>query len=280
MNCTEFKEQVALLALGALDASASAACHEHLAEEQHEGCVEALDEAMHAVDSLSEGVHSAAPSHVWDRINASLVAAPSAGAAVSKVASQVWRTRFTYAAAAAVLLAIGTVVAIAAWRDTQSQLSTIASSAKATEQTLASKVQQLENCSRVVDEAEAAAALQREAVALLQLPGTTLFPLKPEKGERATANVIIHTGVKRAYVLAEGLKATPQGDYEMWVAKGTRVVAAGVMKVGADGKAVFKVDYAKLLGDLGAPDAMMITLERPGGSETVGGPTVMFGKAG
>jgi hypothetical protein len=268
MDCAEFKEQVALFALGALDDATRAACHQHLQQAAHDGCVEALNDAMVATDSLSEAVQPPAPLHVWSAIDARLGA------------SDPWRRRFAFAAAAAVLFAVVAGSAGALLRNERAQVTGLLADKAASERTLATKAQQLETCARAVDDANAAAAMQRDAVALLQLPGTTLFPLKSEKGERATANVIIHTGLKRAYVVANGLKAAPQGDYEMWVAKGKRVVAAGLMKVGADGNAVLRVDYAALLGDIGAPDAMMVTLEPAGGSETVRGPTIMFGVAG
>lgn len=268
MDCATFKEMAALLALGALEEKERQACEAHLAEARHDGCVEALAEAMASVSSLDEEVPSPAP-HVWANIAGRI--APSAARLRGVRRRAQWTTALAVACAAALVLALLGRARVAG------ELAVARDHEAARARTMTSTTAERDACRQEVLQLQAAEKLRNEAVALLELPGTQLFPLAPEKGQRAASNVIMHTGLKRAYVIAEGLRVVPDRDYELWVAKGKRVVPAGLVAVGRDGRALVRVDYAALLGDVGAPDAMMITLEPRGGGPTVRGPTVLFG---
>jgi len=95
-------------------------------------------------------------------------------------------------------------------------------------------------------------------------------PLAPA----AAATVMFVPGTSRAYVVAEGLPATPSGHgYQLWYAD-----AAGVhplQTVPFDGNGAF---VAPLGVDLSAAGAVMITLEDAGGATGDPGPQVVFGQ--
>ena len=95
-------------------------------------------------------------------------------------------------------------------------------------------------------------------------------PLAPA----AAATVMFVPGTSRAYLVAEGLPATPSGQgYQLWYAD-----AAGVhplQTVPFDGNGAF---VAPLGVDLSAAGAVMITLEDAGGATGDPGPQVVFGQ--
>ncbi len=260
MDCATFKEMAALFALDALDATERAACEAHLRAAQHDGCIEALSNAMAAVSSLDE-TPPAPPPRVWASIEERI--GPSARR-LARARRRVWlASGLAVACAAALVLVVISRQQLAGTIDKR-------------DQSLAATTRQRDACLIRVEQIEAEKRFRDEAVALLQLRGTQLFPLAAEKGQKAEANAIMHTGLKRAFVVAEGLPSLPDRDYEMWVAKGKKVVSAGLVSVDSGGRALVRIDYATLTGD-GAPDAMMITLEPRGGSTGTPGPTVLFG---
>lgn len=267
MTCASFKEQVALLALGALDDAEHAACAEHLTLPiAHDGCREALLAALAGVDSLDD---DAPPprAEVWSAIAERIAPARSLGRArrLNRVG---W--------GAALVCAAAVVVMLLGRRDRDEvALASLRGRLATGEQTTAAAIHDRDACRVRVGELEAQDRLRAEAVGLLELPGTQLFPLAPAKGRAASANAILHTGVKRAYVIADGLTPAHDGDYEMWIARGNRVLPAGTFAVDAHGRAVVAIDYAQLLD--GAPDTVMITLEPRGGSSVVRGPTILLG---
>jgi hypothetical protein len=273
MDCAAFKEHAGLFALGSLGHEEHAPCSEHLAAlETHDGCIEALREAMAGVSALDE-VPPPPPAHVWQALEARL---PRDGPRLRVVQRRSW-------AALSVALAAGVAALFLESRvqHLEAQLEEARRTSAVEEQAILAATAARDHCREEVLRLGTSAQLESGAVALLELPGTQLFPLKTSKEQatgRAAANAILHTGIKRAYVVAEGLSAVPDHDYEMWVAKGSRVVAAGVMTVDNQGRALMRVDYASLLGDTGAPDAMMITLEPHAGDLQKPGPTVLFGK--
>jgi anti-sigma-K factor RskA len=81
VTCAEFKENVAALALGALEPDEQAACEAHLAEtERHEGCLAELRRATEAAALLAASAAPIKPGeHVWNAIAAEVAAgAPQA----------------------------------------------------------------------------------------------------------------------------------------------------------------------------------------------------------
>lgn len=271
MDCATFKDLAALFALGALEPAERAACEAHLASTPHHpDCFEALSSAMAGVASLDEeGVSEEPAPHVWAAIERQIT--PGAQR-LRRVRRRTW-----VATGAALACAAALVLVLVGRRQAEHDLSAARRQLTDRDLTATAAVRERDACLVRVQRVEDAERLRHEAVALLELSGTRLFPLAPEKGRKATANAIMHTGVKRAYVVADGLQPVPDRDYEMWIAKGKRVVPAGLVNVDAHGRAVVRIDYAALLGDIGAPDAMMITLEPRGGGPVVRGPTVLLG---
>lgn len=277
MTCNEFKDLVALFALGGLDPAERAACEAHVqSSDPHDGCLEALGEAMTSVSSLDENVPPP-PAHVWAKIEHQVGPSARQHRRARRVA--VATMGFAVAAVAAIVL-----VQLRGERRSAPLVAEVEALHVATrhaDEVTASITRDRDACRAQLlrDEADRVDPLRAEAADLLQLPGTTLFPLGRDKAvaSGANANAIIHTGVKRAYVVADGLTPGVDGDYQMWIAKRAHVVPAGLVHVDPRGRAVVRIDYASLLGDVGAPDAVMITLEPRGGSSTVRGPTILIG---
>jgi anti-sigma-K factor RskA len=269
MDCATFKDLVALYALGGLERDERIACETHLKTATHEGCREALSRATATVASMDDATGEAPPPRVWEAIERQI--APEVNRRRS-VHRRVW-----WAAGTALACAAALVLALIRLSQLEATLGDSRNALANRDQVFTSMVGERDACLDKLQRLEGTERLRAEAVDLLQLGGTTLFPLAAKNGRNATANAIMHTGVKRAYVVAEGLPSVPDRDYEMWIAKGKRVVPAGLIKVDARGRAVVRIDYATLLGEVGAPDAMMITLEPRGGSAVVQGPTILLG---
>jgi anti-sigma-K factor RskA len=276
MDCAAFKETAALFALGGLDASERAACEEHLKQPAHDGCVEALAEAMAAVASIEREAEAPAP-RVWSGIASRIAPAAERLRRARRRASVAIAVALACAAALVILFLRGSALQhqVEEARARNVEREQVATSAVRDRDLCLTRVQRLElRSGRTIEDEE---KMRREAVSLLELPGTQLFPLAAEKGQKATANAIMHTGLKRAYVVADGLAPVRNHDYQMWIAKGKKVVPAGLVHSDEHGRAVIRIDYASLLGEVGAPDAMMITLEPQGGGPVVRGPTILLG---
>jgi anti-sigma-K factor RskA len=253
VTCDEFKQQVAAYALGALDAVEKQACEQHLTEAKHEGCVEALRAAAQSAALLAEALTPAAPApSTWAAIEGRLRAtAPRRGPPLVA-----WML-----AAAAVLLIL--------WLGfdrvhLQDQLAANDAHGK----------QQLSECVAQLERMKSDAQMRRDALALLAISGTRLIALTQKGAEQA--NVIYHVGQKRAYVLGQNLAAPTGKDYELWMIRGERKIAAGVLRADSSGALIAAVDPA-LLAD-GPPDAVAVTLEAAGGKPQPEGPIVLVGK--
>jgi anti-sigma-K factor RskA len=277
MTCHEFKDLVALFALGGLDPAERAACEAHLQSPgAHDGCLEALGEAMTSVSSLDDNV-PAPPAHVWAKIEHQV--GPSARQ--QRRARRVTFATMGFAAAAVAAIVFVQIRGERREAPLVAEVETLHVATRHADEVAASITRERDACRAQLerDVADRVDPLRAEAADLLQLPGTTLFPLGRDKAAAAgaSANAIMHTGVKRAYVVADGLTPGVDGDYQMWIAKSSHVVPAGLVHVDPRGRAVVRIDYASLLGDVGAPDAIMITLEPRGGSQVVRGPTILIG---
>lgn len=265
MTCAEFKEQVAAFALGILDADERAACERHLAEREHQGCLSALAEANDAVAVLGLALPAVTPSPAtWSAIESRTRTV----AAVTPIAR---RSRFAAVApwllAAALLLAL-----LVSLRQRQQVGRELQAAIERSNDALAQRAQCAAQLEAMLHDAEQ----RREAVALLQLPGTKLVTLAQQGGEQGALNVIWHSGVKRGFVLGRGLAAPSGKDYELWVIRGARKIPAGILHGDATGALVSAID-PKLLQD-GAPDAIAVTLEATGGRPQPEGPIVLVGK--
>lgn len=259
-DCASFKDLAASLALDTLSPSERAEAEAHLLEAQHDGCLETLCSAMDGVAAIGGPMP---PPRVWARIEARVRASrPPRRAALS------WTG---WAVAAALLFVIIGLVARPPGR-ARLEARLGAGEAALTDVTFTAA-----QCRTQLRALESQQQTRDEAVALLERAGTRLYPLPATKGTGAQANAILHTGLERAFVVADGLPAVAEHHYELWIAKGTRIIAVGPVQVDAHGRGVARVDYARLLGEGQLPDAMMITVEARDASATTPGPTVVIG---
>lgn len=124
-------------------------------------------------------------------------------------------------------------------------------------------------------EARAELAARQAAVALVANPGHVTVALHAEPiAPAAIATVTFQPGTDQAYLMADGLPATPDGKvYQLWYAD-----AAGVHALGTfhhDGQGPFVAPFGV---DLDASAAAMVTLEPEGGAVGEPGPQVIFGE--
>lgn len=269
MTCAEFKERVGAYALGILEGDERAACDAHVAAHlAHEGCLEALAVARETTSLLPLALTPVAPSpSTWREIERRIGGAVSPMAAAAPRRRRGWPLALGWAVAAAAALLLWLAVrdraTLQAERDGERQ------------KTALTNAQQTQ-CAGELERLRAEAKLQREAMALLQKPGARLVALAPQGGARFSANMIMHPGQARAIVLGSGLVAQPGHDYELWLIRGERKIAAGLLHGDAAGAVVAAVDPALL--QEGAPDAVAVTLEPAGGGPAPRGPAVLVGK--
>jgi anti-sigma-K factor RskA len=251
MTCAEFQELAAGYALGVLDPAELAACQQHLGESKHQGCLEALRRASENAVLLSEALPPATPSPaMWSAIERRL------GVPARSMPLVGWLL-----AAAAVLLIV--------WLGfDRSRLQ------QRLEAEQIRHGQALSQCVAQLDRLQKDAALRRDALALLELPGTRLIAMT--QSGSAQANVIYHSGEKRAFFVGRNLAAPAGKDYELWMIRGDKKIAAGLLHADATGALVSVVDPAVLVE--GPPDAMAVTLEAAGGKPQPEGPIVLVGK--
>jgi hypothetical protein len=145
------------------------------------------------------------------------------------------------------------------------------------QKSLATVARQSSECTQRLQSMEKDLELRDQAVALLELPGTELFPVAPtDKATPYLANAILHTGTKRAFIVATGLKPQPGKGYEAWVVKGKAAHPAGMFKVDAQGRGIVEVSL-QMLGEGEKPDALAVTIEPESGSATPTLPIILAG---
>jgi anti-sigma-K factor RskA len=131
-------------------------------------------------------------------------------------------------------------------------------------------------CADELARAQTESKLQRQALELLQRPGSRMVALAPQAGTDTHANIIFHSLDKQAFVVGGGLSAPSGKDYELWLIRGDKKIPAGLLKGKSDQPLVAAIDGA-LLAE-GPPDAIAVTLEPEGGGEQPRGPIVLVGK--
>ena len=260
MTCAEFKELAASLALGALAPEERAACEAHLREPiAHEGCAAALRALEDAAAQLALSLPPIPPSPaLWRSIDRSL--GPAAAA------------RRGRGGLVTVALAMAAAAALVLWVRDRGRLGAELQAAQAR---VAAGDEQRARCVAELDRLRGDERLRDDAVALLSLPGTRVVGLSAQGGGALSARVILHVGERRAYLVGRGLSAPAGQDYELWVIRGDRKIAAGLLRGGDGGQLVAAVDPG-LLAE-GAPDALAVTLEPAGGGPVPRGPIVLLG---
>ena len=261
MTCAEFKELAAALALDALDPDDRAMARAHLAESiTHEGCPEALARAE-AVARLLSGalIDTHLPKRVWRRIETRLF---------DRAPRRRWATAGWAVAAAACVSAVilaGRGIRLRSERDAARAQASAAQVRAGSSDDLARQ------CAAQLESARKTSGLAREAIALLQQPGSRVVPFAPQGGFGGAALAVVSPDRRRAILLSAALSPAPARDYQLWVippGRGAAPVPAGLVEA-AEGVALGDFQAGALArGAL----ALAVSAEPKGGSPT-GSPT-------
>ena len=261
MTCSEFKELTSALALDALDPDDRTMARAHLAESiTHEGCAEALARAE-AVARLLSGalIDTHLQERVWRRIETRLF---------DRASRRRWAIAGWAVAAAACVTAV-----ILAGRGTRlrSERDAARAQASAAQVRAGSSDDLARQCAAQLESARKTSGLAREAIALLQQPGSRVVPFAPQGGFGGAALAVVSPDRRRAILLSAALSPAPARDYQLWVippGRGAAPVPAGLVEA-AEGVALGDFQAGALArGAL----ALAVSAEPKGGSPT-GSPT-------
>jgi anti-sigma-K factor RskA len=255
VTCVEALELAAADALGALEPEERAALEAHLAGPgPHEGCPEAVDRARFTAAELARALPEVKPDPgVWRAIEARTGSA-------RRRAPWLGPAGWAAAAAAAVALVVLQVDRQTARRDRELASREREVAGRALAQAEAER-DQLRGQLQVV---AGTAALQQQALALLDRPGTRLVPLAPQEGQTARGVAIVNVREGSAVIASSALPPQPGKTYQLWVIRGTAPPApAGFLRATERG-AAGEVNPALLRG--APPDALAVSLEPAGGS--------------
>lgn len=283
MTHQEFLDQVDAYALGALEPSEARALERHLATEgPHPLCEAALARAHETVATLAADLKPVAPPpHVWDGIARGLAPgeepaprgpapqqsspSPSPAAARQPTRRRVPAWTYGIAAAAVVTMIVSGVQVRQAWRAAREV------SAAAAE------------CRRDLATARIDVLRKDDALQLLMEAGTQIVSLAPSPpGPAPTppgSGVVLFNPRGRALFVGKSFKAQTTHDYELWVIRGGRPMAAGLLPPDTDGRVLADVRPEALTG--GRPAAFAVSVEQKGGErDAPKGPIILSGALG
>jgi len=293
VNCAEFKDNVAALAIGALEPAERAACEEHLARPgAHDGCHDELGRAMETATLLAASLPPVRPSpDLWLRIE-SAIAEPTGEAShaidgkrtatASRAAAApgrespdrasrrpAWREVIAWnlaAAAAAVAFVMGVERRHAdrALGEAEHELARVENVDL-----------QRQQCLNELASARIALRQKAAAISLIGDPRTQLVQLAPQGGAPYRASAIVNSDVPNAMVLASSLTPQEGKDYQLWLIRGNEKISAGLLHADPTGATIAAVPRDVLAG--GRPDAFAITIEPAGGAPQPTGPIVLVG---
>jgi anti-sigma-K factor RskA len=257
MTCAEFRELAALYALGALSAEERAQADAHLAEESHQGCLEALRSASAGTETLARSLVPARPDErIWGGIESRL----GTGAAQRAASGMGWRERAAWGicAAAALLLFLSLSARRQEERQARDREAQLASAARASDEAKAQCLQQLAS---LKGEAEA----RQAALVLLQSPSSQVVSLAPQPGKPPySARALLDLPRRQGMILSSTLPPQAGKDYQLWVIRGQQPpVAAGLLRAGPSGTVLAAIDPQLLATH---PDALAVSVEPQGGS--------------
>ncbi|MGZ6126553.1 MAG: anti-sigma factor domain-containing protein [Myxococcales bacterium] len=257
MICSEFKELVGAYALDALDPLERAAAEAHLMEPRHEGCLQALERARAATLQLGGAVDDAGvPAHVWERIEMGL----------GPRRKRSWSAPAGWAAAA--VLAVVVLLLLQQQGRLQREGADLRLSVQSATSSAGSSQELARQCAAQLDAERAGSAAAREAIALLERPGSRVVQFGGVGGAVQTAFAVIGDDGKRAILVSTTLAPTPERDYQLWVVPGGRgatPIAAGL--VGAPAAGIAVTEFAAQALSAGAA-ALAVSAEPKGGSPT------------
>jgi len=262
----EFLDQVDAYALGSLEPTEASALEQHLtAEGPHPLCEAALARAHETVATLAADLKPVAPPpRVWEGIAREIARGqepvPRVPAQQPPSASGAPREpprrripAWTYGIAAAAVLTL--VVSGVQVRD--ARRSAAQASATAAE------------CAKDLADARIDVLRKEDALQLLIEPGTQLVSLKPPPpGPGPTSpgtGVVLFNPRGRALFLGKSFQAQATRDYELWLIRDGKPIAAGLLPPGPDGRVFADIRPELLTG--GRPAAFAVSIERKGGTD-------------
>jgi len=258
VTCAEFKELAAALALDSLDPEERALARAHLAEPiTHEGCAAALARAQAVAQLLSGAlIDVEPPDRVWRAIEA-------------WVSARAPRRRWTTWAGWAVAAAASVAAVILAGRGSRlrNERDAARAQAAAVEARSGSSDELARQCAAQLESARKTSGLAREAITLLQQPGSRVVAFAPQGGFGGTALAVLSPDRRRAILLSTALSPAPARDYQLWVippGRGAVPVPAGLVE-GADGLALGDFQAGALAR---GASALAVSSEPKGGSPT------------
>jgi anti-sigma-K factor RskA len=264
MNCSDFKERVGAWALGALDPAETREMEEHLtALSKHEGCQEALDQARLTAAQLALSLPAVRPGEkVWPAIESS-TSSSRAKAEPPKSAR-----KFPYKEALYWAIAAGMALTIHLVNQDRTQQAERADKREKLLTEARGLLGQHERCLRDLQDMKSNVGLQREAIALLQRPGSKVVALEPaQNGSPFRGSAIVNLAEHRTIVVSSALPRFRDQDFELWILRGTEPpVPAGLMHQDDEGITVGEIGGNLLQGS--APDAFAVSREAKGGSAT------------
>ena len=267
MTHQEFLEQVDAYALGALEGGEARALEQHLASEgPHPLCEAALARAHETVATLAADLKPVTPPpRVWDGIARAIAQgeeparrAPPPREPVGEQPREPARAArripaWTYGLAAAAVLTI--IVSGVTVRQVNRSASMASVSAA--------------ECRKELAELRIDALRKEDAIQLLLEPGTQLVALKaspPAPGPAAPGSgVVIFNPRGRALFLGKSFQAQASRDYELWLIRDGKAIAAGLLPPGADGRVFSEVPSTILTG--ARPAAFAVSIEKKGGTD-------------
>ena len=286
MRCAEFKEQVGAYALGALSPLQNAEMEQHIAgslespvgdfpgaspvgdfpgsspvgdfQGAHEGCSEELDRARRTVAKLAYSLAPVTPGeHLWPRIEQRI--RPPSGRAAARASR--WRERAAWAIAAAAIFALAMV------NEERGKLGERLGKSESLMASAQAGLAERDGCLQELEQLKSGTSLERDAVALLELPATRIVALKPVDGRAYHASAIVNLEQRRAIILSTAMPAPADKDLELWVIRGKAAPEpAGFLRHFANGVTLGEVDRQVL--QRGSPDALAVSLEPRGGRPT------------
>jgi len=263
----EFLDQVDAYALGALEATEARALEQHLATEgPHPLCEAALARAGETVATLAVDLRPVSPPpRVWEGISRAIAQgqesaprappAPEPRAAPPREPTRAARRvpAWVYGlAAAAVFTIVVSGVTVRQANRSASQASVSAA-----------------ECRKELAELRIDALRKEDAIQLLLEAGTQLVALKaspPAPGPPAPGSgVVIFNPRGRALFLGKSFQAQASRDYELWLIRDGKAIAAGLLPPGADGRVFAEVPSTILTGP--RPAAFAVSIEKKGGTD-------------
>ncbi len=275
MTHQEFLDQVDAYALGALEPAEARALESHLASEgPHPLCEAALARAREAVATLATDLTPVAPPpRVWEAVARSISQpadpAPREAAKTAPIQPPKPPPGRRVAAWASALAAAAVLVLIVSGLNVrEARRSAALATASSAE------------CARDLAEARVDLLRKEDALKLLTEPGTQLVSLKPSPAAQgplaAGSGVVLFNARGRALFLGRSLPAQPTRDYELWLIRGGKPVAAGLLPPGPDGSILADIRPELLAG--GRPAAFAVSVEQKGGErDAPKGPVILTG---